>query len=216
MSRVKKTIKSAENAAAAKLGKIVDPKILEKLHGNEAVIALAQRTFLDAGLALKVIRDEKLYEAAGYESFEAYCLKKWNYSLNYANRLIAAFNCNQVLKKELAATGEILPSNEFQYRALAGLKESLWAKTWKEVLKLAAGKPVTGEMVEAVVNKLNGSDSETKKTKGKKTAAETKNPPEAQKLVKIGNLVSKALESKDEFTKEKLLELLTKIQKLAA
>jgi hypothetical protein len=145
MSHTRKTIKSAENAAAAKPEKIVDPKILDRLQGNEAVIALAQRTFLDAGLALKVIRDEKLYEAAGHDSFETYCLKKWGYSQNYSNRLIAAFNCNQLLKKELATTGEILPSNEYQYRALAGLKESLWAKAWKEVLKHAAGKPVTGE-----------------------------------------------------------------------
>jgi len=216
MSRPKKTVNSVENTAAVKPEKVADPKILEKLQGNEQIIALAQRTFLDAGLALKAIRDEKLFEAAGHDSFETYCVKKWNYSLNYANRLIAAFYCNQVLKKEFASTGEILPSNEFQYRALMGLKESLWVKTWKEVLKHAAGKPVTGEMVETVVNKLDGINSETKKTKSKKTAAKTKNPPEAKKLAKIGKLVEEALDEKSKFSNDELIKLLEKIQKLVA
>ncbi len=215
MSRSQKTVKSAKQTAAANPGKVVSRKKLQQLQEHEAIISKAQSGFLESGKALKAIRDQKLFKASGHENFEAYCLKKWGYSQNYSNRLIAAYNCYEVLKKELAASGRILPSNEYQYRALAGLKESQWVKAWKQVLADAAGEPVVGEMVEKVVNKLKGTPPKKGKhyRLGKRSATK---PPEAKKLVKIGTLVSKALKNKAKVSKAKLLELLTKIQKLAA
>jgi len=215
MSRAKNTVKSAGKTAAAKPEKAVSGKKLQQLQENEAIISKAQSSFLDSGKALKAIRDQKLFKASGHENFETYCKQKWGYSQNYSNRLIAAYNCYEVLKKALAPSGRVLPGNEYQYRALAGLKESQWVKAWKQVLSEAAGEPVTGEMVEQVVRKLGGAP----RKKGKQYRLgkpSTAKPPEAKKLVKIGKLVKSALKNKTVQTAAKLLKLLKQIQKLAA
>jgi len=210
-----KSIKSTGKTVAANSGKVGKSNDQQRLQENEAIISKAQNSFLDSGKALKAIREEKLFEADGHEDFQAYCLKRWSYSRNYANRLITAYNCHETLKKKFADTGEALPSNEYQYRALASLNKAQWVKAWKQALANAAGKPVTGEMVESVVRKLEGADSESGKQR-RVEAKSTRNPPEAKKLVKIGELVDKALENKAKLTKEKLLRLLVKIQQLAA
>jgi len=214
MSRTKKIGPAGKTVVPGIPEKIVDPKDLQLLQANEEIISNGQDGFRETGKALKAIRDQKQFKAAGFDDFESYCVKKWGYSLNYANRLVAAHDCYERLKKGLAETGEDLPKNEYQLRILAGVNEAEWVKTWKQVLAHAAGKPVIGEMVETVVNKSANKKSKTKA--GKKTKTAKTAPAEAKKLAKIGKLVAKALDPKSKPTLDGLTEILEEIQKLVA
>jgi propanediol dehydratase large subunit len=214
-----KTNKTNEKTAAENPEKPVNPKNMQLLQENEAVISKAQSSFLEIGKALKAIRDQKLFAGTEYVDFEAYCIKKWCYSQSYANRLIAAHDCYELLKKELSSSGEVLPINEYQLRALSGLTDNKWVKTWKQVLANAAGKPVTGEMVEAVVNNmLSKSVAAKPKTAAKQTEtpAKTVNAESLKKLAEIGKLVEKALKNPSTLTVGKLTNILKKIQTLVA
>jgi hypothetical protein len=77
-----KTNKSNVKATAVNPEKVADQKDLQLLQKNEAVISKAQSSFLEIGKALKTIRDQKLFAGTEYTDFEAYCLKKWAYSLS--------------------------------------------------------------------------------------------------------------------------------------
>jgi len=218
VSRPKK-IKTNKPDVAVKPDKAADPKDSQLLQENEAIISKAQSSFLEIGMALKAIRDQNLFAGTEYVDFEAYCNKKWSYSLSYAKRLIAAHDCYELLKEKLSSSGEVLPCNEYQLRALAGLPDTKWIKTWKQVLKHAAGKPVTGEMVEAVVNeKPAKSEAAKPKTAARQTEtpAKTVNAESLKKLAEIGKLVKRALENISKLSNDKIAELLKKIQTLVA
>jgi hypothetical protein len=219
MSRPKKIKPAEQTAEAVNPEKVADPKDLQLLQENEAVISKAQSSFLEIGKALKTIRDQKLFAGTEYADFEAYCLKKWAYSLSYANRLIAASDCYELLKEKLSPKGKALPSNEYQLRALTGLPETKWVKTWKKVLKHADGKSITGEMVEAVVKPMLAKSEAVKpKTDAKQTEAtpEAVNPGTSKKLVEIGKLVKNALDNISKLSFDKLTEVLKTIQTLVA
>ena len=217
MKRAKQTIKTAKTTgAAASPEKVVDPKDLQTLQENEEIISKAQSSFLDLGKALQGIRDQKQFKAAKFDDFESYCVEKWSYSRNYADRLIAAYSCHKSLKEKLAATGEQLPTNEYQLRSLASLPETKWVETWKHILTNAAGKPVTGEMVKVAVEVIQNSTAKKPTKTEAKTAGKTYKKAAAQKLTRIGKLVQKVLEDKSPYTVARLYTLLKEIQKLVA
>jgi hypothetical protein len=60
------------------------------LIGLEEVIEEADNKSLQAGIALKVIQDKKLWKTGGYSGFKAYVEERWNISRSHAHRLINA------------------------------------------------------------------------------------------------------------------------------
>ena len=56
----------------------------------EDTIRKGQKAWLEVGIALSTIRDEKLFVRLGFETFKAYCLATWNWSDKRAYQLIAA------------------------------------------------------------------------------------------------------------------------------
>jgi hypothetical protein len=56
----------------------------------EARIEAGWHTFLQVGLDLAQIRDERLYRAE-FPTFEAHCRARWAYGRRYVNRLISEF-----------------------------------------------------------------------------------------------------------------------------
>lgn len=71
----------------------------------EAGVGMLQLAFWLAGKALQVIRDAKLYRAT-HETFEAYCLERWDMKANYANRLIRTWQIAEALN-ELESNGTV-------------------------------------------------------------------------------------------------------------
>jgi hypothetical protein len=75
-----------------------------------------------AGLALREIRDRKLYLEAGYATFAAYLRDRWNYSRSRGYQLIAAAGVlTTLLDQRTAEVSQVtaLPENERQARELA-------------------------------------------------------------------------------------------------
>jgi len=56
----------------------------------EAVLHRGQCAFYEVGKALRAIRDERLYDAEFFGTFEVYCKVRWQMSPRHMNRLIAA------------------------------------------------------------------------------------------------------------------------------
>jgi hypothetical protein len=62
----------------------------QRLRACERALAEHMEEFVKVGLALKEIRDDKLYREDGYETFEDYCKRKWDFSDRYARYVVGA------------------------------------------------------------------------------------------------------------------------------
>jgi N6-adenosine-specific RNA methylase IME4 len=125
----------------------------------EHTIARGLKSFLAVGVALKEIRDKRLYRQQ-YDTFEEYCIRRWELSRPRAYELCAA---SEVVA-DLSANADIglLPENEAQARPLARLKMMEdRQRAWAMAVRLAAtqGRSVTARDTEEAVRKLNGSFS---------------------------------------------------------
>lgn len=155
----------------------------EDLAECEAIIRRGRRVFLEVGEALARIRDRRLYRAS-HDSFEAYCIERWDMSRPAAYRAIDAA---QVVGN-LSPMGDIvpMPTNERQIRPLAGLEPDEQREVWQESVSRAGGLP-TGRQVEETVADIN-SDSEDERARafldtygpsaGKREARVEQEPPE--------------------------------------
>jgi len=94
----------------------------------EKTIEAHRSNFYRAGRALMEIRDDALYRALLFDSFEVYVKTRWDMSKSQAYRLIEASK----VMNNLSPIGDgILPANEAQVRVLSGLNESDQRRVWK-------------------------------------------------------------------------------------
>lgn len=106
-----------------------------RLHEQEARVTQA---FYEAGQALTVIRDERLYRA-NYRSFEDYCVDRWQLHRNYVNKMIRAGS----VIENLGTNGTQLPDSERVTRPLAELEPEQQQPAWEAAQTIAAGKKPT-------------------------------------------------------------------------
>jgi hypothetical protein len=117
----------------------------------ERTIARGLRSFLVVGMALKEIRDKRLYRQH-YRTFEDYVVERWDFSRPRAYELCAA---SEVMA-DLSGIPVIrfLPVNEAQANPLTRLKNATHRKrAWRMALKTALqkGRPVTARDAEEAV-----------------------------------------------------------------
>lgn len=112
------------------------------LKGCEATIAKGKQTFVEVGMALCQIRDDRLYRVE-FGSFNEYCEARWGWSDNYARRLISAA---EVVKTVPIGT----VSTESQARELAKVPADKRAK----VLEKAGENPTAAEIKAAAIEVL--------------------------------------------------------------
>ncbi len=122
----------------------------------ERTIARGLRSFLEVGLALKEIRDNRLYRQH-YSTFEEYCARRWDFSRPRAYELVAA---SEVVA-DLSAMADIglLPESERQARPLTRLKDPAERRrAWHTAVRTAEaeGRAVTARDAEEAVWRLNG------------------------------------------------------------
>lgn len=123
------------------------PMMPSRMPSCEAVIEKGWQTFVDVGLALARIRDQKLYRA-GYDTFEAYCREKWHYAKSHAYRIIGAAE----VVATLSPIGDIPgPTHEAQVRSLIGLEPEKAREAWKKAVEKAKGGMVTAKLVRNAV-----------------------------------------------------------------
>jgi hypothetical protein len=111
----------------------------------EGTIERGQRTFIEVGNALAIIRDQKLYRN-DYETFDAYLTARWQFTRSYAGRII-----------EAARVAEMLPignkpETESQARELSKVPAEKRVEVMQAAQDLAKSenRPVRAKDIQAV------------------------------------------------------------------
>jgi len=108
------------------------------------------RAFFEAGQALRLLRDKRLYRNT-HSSFEEYCRDRFGHTRQKSNYLIAGAGIYETLTTNRC---QILPTNEYQVRPLAVLEPSKQAIAWNRAVEGAEGKIPTARHVREAVEKL--------------------------------------------------------------
>ena len=117
-----------------------------------------ERAFLEAGLALQVLRDKRLWRSTHY-SFKEYCSDRFGFSKSQSYRLIDAVEISKNIYGEVPNWGQnktlVLATAESQLRPLKRLKEpERQQKAWAIAVKKAGNKVPTASLVKEVVEKM--------------------------------------------------------------
>jgi len=126
----------------------LEPSERDRLSELETVIQKNLQAFYEVGMALREIRDLKLYRDA-FITWDEYCRDKWDMSRSYAHRLV---DSSQIIQN-LLPIGNI-PQNEAQVRPLTRVEGPEKQKEiWEKVMVAAQneGKKVTAKLVESIV-----------------------------------------------------------------
>ncbi len=109
--------------------------IVSQLKEQEEIIERGLSGLMCADLALKKIKDEKLYNE-NYATYEEYCQKRWKYTPQYMNRLLRSSTLLETMKKSETIVS-VLPKSEAQTNALLKSQDPVftWVKAQKETGK---------------------------------------------------------------------------------
>ena len=108
-----------------------------RLVALECEIEKGRKTFVEVGLALAEIRDNRLYRS-DYGTFEQYCQEKWGFKKSYAYQIIDSAS----VAKSMSAVADI--GSERAARELAKVSPALRAEV---VEKAAATGKVTAKSI---------------------------------------------------------------------
>ena len=121
----------------------------------EKVIGQAREAYVEAGKALALIRDRRLYRDR-FADFASYCKEVWGWhDRNYADKLIRASEAAEIVIAEMPEIPP--PENEGQARELAMLLEhpeaiaATWAIVTQAADELNNGK-ITAKLIKSVVS----------------------------------------------------------------
>ncbi len=118
-----------------------------------------EESFYRAGLALREIRDSRLYRET-HDSFEDYCLDRFGFKRRHPYQLIDAASIADNIRG-CARPARIMPTNEYQLRPLVKLKDAeQQAEAWTRAVEKAAGKPPTYELVKETVTELLATEND--------------------------------------------------------
>lgn len=118
---------------------------------NEDTIKKGLKSFIAVGLALRAIKEKRLYREAAL-TFDVYCQQKWGFRDKRAYQLIAG---SQVAEN-LTLEGLEPPQNEKQARSLAVLSEADQKIVWHVIKDTAPDGKVTESHVKSCVNVFRG------------------------------------------------------------
>jgi len=109
-----------------------------------------EQAFNLAGLALKTLRDKRLYRES-HNTFESYCRDRFGHSRQKANFLIVAADIFQ----HLTTNGcQILPANERQIRPLSLIQPAQQVEAWTTAVEEAGKRVPSGRLVKSIVNQI--------------------------------------------------------------
>jgi hypothetical protein len=158
-------------------------EVLE-LDSLEATVQRGLRAFWEIGQALRVLRDKRLYRQ-NYDSFEEYCINRWEMSRRSAYYLIDAAS----VYENVNHGSQILPANERQARPLTALTPSEQQKVWQEAVSSAPNGKVTATHINQVV-KAYQKQNEKQKSKPQRSKKTIKQ--RIEQTQKVGSKVNLA------------------------
>lgn len=132
--------------------KALTERDLKDLKRLEKVVADDLAQFIRVGMALSEILKRELWTAT-HDSFEAYCVEKFDMRKAHAYRLIAEAKA----VKELSPIGDSLtPKNEAQARELTKAPKEKRDEVMKLVAAKLGTKPLTAKAIEEIVLEVKG------------------------------------------------------------
>jgi hypothetical protein len=130
----------------------------ERLAELEQVIDTNLRAFYEVGYALKEIKESQLYKVLSYNTFEDYCVQRWDMHRAHAYRLIDSSN----VVANLSPIGDILPERESQVRPLVRLSPDQQREVWQKIVdNMTAHEQakITAKLVKETVAEVTGQAS---------------------------------------------------------
>lgn len=131
-----------------------------------------ERAFYEAGVALRELRDRRLYRST-HRTFEEYCYERFGYTRRRPYQLIEAAIVFENLctsgtqdrerddlcttgtqKNSLTADRQVLPTSERQVRDLLKLAPAKQQEAWQQAVAAADGKVPSSRVVKGIVERL--------------------------------------------------------------
>ena len=120
------------------------------LQACEARVTKGWQSFVDVGLALATIRDQRLYRN-DFDSFEEYCRARWEFERTKAYGLISAA---QVYKNLETLPDIPKPDHESQVRPLIGLTPGAAQLAWQCAVASSRDGRVPARLVKRALKEL--------------------------------------------------------------
>lgn len=120
---------------------------LNKLRENEKRIQTGLNAFLDVGMALLEVRDNELYKADGWATFEDYCQGRWP-QIPETTRI---YKVNTAAVKVVLGE-DVKNAHAYALREVLKDDSKLMQETWAEVSQIEPEK-ITAEYVKTVAKK---------------------------------------------------------------
>jgi hypothetical protein len=171
----------------------------------ENIIRIGLGTFVEVGLALKEIQDQRLYRRTD-ATFEDYLQRTIGLSRPYAYNLIESAKLMRELRNHPELDRSLLPKNEAQARELARVEPAKRLEVWKKVVDVAAGLPFTAKLIREVAR-------ETRSESSKNPATATPLSPEAG--LALGRVKRLRELFANTHVAEDALQLIEKLERLA-
>lgn len=125
----------------------------------ENIIRIGLSTFVEVGLALKEIQDQRLYRRTD-KTFEDYLQRSMGLSRPYAYNLIESAKLMRELRTSAEVDKASLPKNEAQARELIRIEPARRVEVWKKVVDLAGDKPFTAKLIREVARSERSPEGE--------------------------------------------------------
>ena len=145
---MEQTLQASTPAQAFSISSLLSIDDRRDLREFEARVTSYFRSHQQTIFALTQIRDRRLYRET-HETFESYCLEKWNLSRPRAYQLIAAESVNSDLSTIVDTP---LPESQARELALIHTPEER-REVWAEVVQSAPGGHVTAAIIKAAVDR---------------------------------------------------------------
>lgn len=139
-------LSEAEEAAVEVLEELTEEEASER-HRLELKV---ERAFFEAGVALREIRDRRLYRST-HKTFEDYVKQRFGYSRVSAHYKIAAAS---VVENLLTNGEQILPTSERQVRDIIKHSPESQCFIWSQGIEEAGGQVPTSRIVKGIVERL--------------------------------------------------------------
>ena len=135
-------------------------EILELLN-LEAKVEKSLKAFVEIGLALRSIRDKRLYRE-NHSTFEDYCINRWEISMRSSYYLIAAAS---LVENFVNHGSQNVPNSERICRPLTSLAPEKQLTCWHQAIETAPEGKITSSHVAQVVRDYKQQIKESKKCK---------------------------------------------------
>jgi len=141
---------------------------LSRLEQLEEVIERGKETFVEVGMALLEIRDQRLYKES-HSSFDSYCRERWGMSRIHAHRLIDAAD---TVSKLLPVGNSLSERQAREIVPLVKADEQEAVKVWRDLKKEYGDKVTAGLVRRTVKNRIE----RIKREEGRKTLIDIEPP----------------------------------------